>query len=97
MPLVSRPKGMTANPITKGIAVSAITEPSDPVHWISPAMAKFAPAPKKRPNEVQKAKAVARISVGYCSGSHRLYMAKLPPARPKKNKTIRNGLSPWGK
>ena len=54
-------------------------------------------APRKRPKEVQKAKALARISVGYCSGSHRLYMAKLPPARPRKNRTIRNGCNPCGR
>ena len=32
LPLVSRAKGMIANPITNGMAVSAITEPKDPVH-----------------------------------------------------------------
>ena len=37
------------------------TEPAD--GSISPAMAKLAPAPRKRPKDVQKAKAVARISV----------------------------------
>ena len=43
-----------------GIAVRAITEPSEPHHWISPAMTKLAPAPRKRPKDVQKAKRVAK-------------------------------------
>ena len=62
--------------------------------WISAAMAKFAPAPRKRPKQVQKAKAVARIAVLYCSGSHRLKMAKLPPASPKKNRIAMKGVKP---
>src|SRR5262249_37449360 len=96
-PRVSRAKGMTARPRTKGIAVRAMTWPRDPVQAIKPAMAKFAAAPMKRPKLVQKAKAVARMVVVYCPGSQRLNMAKFPPARPKKNRMTRKGVSPFGK
>ena len=45
------------------------------------------PAPPKRAKEVEKAKALARHSVGYCSGSQRVYTAKLAPPKPRKNRT----------
>jgi hypothetical protein len=45
-------------------------------------MPKFTIAPKKRPTDVQNAKAVARTRVSNCSGSHSEKRAKLPP---KKN------------
>ena len=50
----------------------------------------------KAAKEVQKAKAVARISVPYCSGSHRLKIAKLPPDKPRKNSIVMKGVQPVG-
>ena len=48
------------------------------------------PAPAKRPTEVANANALARQSVGYCSGSQSVYIAKFAPPMPRKNRTTKN-------
>jgi len=73
------------------MAVMATGFPSVPIRPTRAPIAKFTPAAMNRPNEVVNAKAVARTDVSYCSGSHRLKMAKLPPKNPKKNSTVMNG------
>src|ERR1051326_2378917 len=51
------------------------------------------PAPANRPIDVANAKALARQSVVYCSGSHSVYIAKFAPPRPRKNNTRKNHAS----
>lgn len=70
--------------MAKAIAVIATGTPSEP-KWRTPAPTrKVMPAPPKRANDV--AKALARHSVGYCSGSQSVYTAKLAPPSPRKNR-----------
>src|SRR3954471_16109611 len=71
-PRVSVPRGRRARPTRKATEVRAT---GTPMVWkrATPAPTrKVIPAPANRPTEVAKAKAVARHSVGYCSGSHRV-------------------------
>ena len=76
--------------MAKAMPVSATGVPSEP-KWRTPAPTKnVIPAPMKRAKDVEKAKALARHSVGYCSGSHRVYTEKLAPPRPRKNRQTKN-------
>src|ERR1700722_12042225 len=71
-PLVSSPHGVRSRPAAKAIAVRATGVPMLP-KWRTPAPTrKVIAAPMKRAKEVEKAKALARHSVGYCSGSQRV-------------------------
>src|SRR5471032_1479637 len=75
-------------------AVSAIGMPSVPKWLTAIPRHRLTPAAKNRPIDVEKANAVARIEVGYCSGNHSAYMAALPPPNPMKNDSAMNGTSP---
>ena len=70
---------MMKSPTTKATAVSARGRPSVLVCSTAAPSKKFTPAPTNRPNDVQKANAVARTRVSNCSGNQRLKSAKLPP------------------
>ena len=48
------------------------------------------PTPTNRPTELMNAIALARQSVGYCSGSHSVYIAKLAPPNPSRNMQTKN-------
>ena len=97
-PLVSWPKGNSSKPTTKASEVSAT---GVPMVWkcATPAPTKNVnPAPRNLPTEVAKANALPRHSVGYCSGNQSVYMAKLAPPRPRKNRHTKNRFSvPVGK
>src|SRR5207244_11071579 len=84
-PRVSSLSGTRRSPITKARAVDATGIPIEPT-WRTPAPTRnVIPAPQKRAKEVANAKALARHSVGYCSGSHSVYTEKLAPPKPRKN------------
>lgn len=90
LPRVSAANGIRSSPSAKAIEVMATGVPSDP-KWRTPAPTrKVIPAPPNRANEVENAKALARHSVGYCSGSQRVYTAKLAPPNPRKKRQTKN-------
>src|SRR5271163_2422723 len=89
-PRVSAPSGVSSRPMAKAIPVSATGVPTEP-KWRTPAPTrKVIPAPAKRAKEVEKAKALARHSVGYCSGSQSVYTEKLAPPKPRKKRHTKN-------
>src|SRR5262245_3999850 len=97
LPVVSSPKGRSANPIRNAIDVSAT---GVPIVWNygTPARTRnVMPAPTNRPADVANANALARHSVGYCSGSHNVYIAKLAPPSPRNQSTTKNGTSAFGR
>src|ERR1700731_268962 len=69
---VSTANGISSNPKANAMEVIATGVPSDPKCRTPAPTRKVIPAAPKRANEVEKAKALARHSVGYCSGSHRV-------------------------
>src|ERR1700757_840187 len=85
-PAVSSPKGKRASPSMNATQVSAT---GAPILWKyeTPAPTRnVIPAATKRPIEIASANALARHSVGYCSGSQSVYIAKLAPLNPKKGR-----------
>ena len=81
------------------IAVSATGYPSVP-HLAIPAPTRnVIPAPANRANDVANANALARHSVGYCSGNQIVYTAKFAPPNPSANNPNPNHsmLIPGGK
>src|ERR1700678_3570540 len=89
-PRVSAAKGIRSNPRAKATELIAPGVPRDPKGRTPAPTRKVIPAPPKRANDVEKAKALARHSVGYCSGSQRVYTAKLAPPSPRKNRQTKN-------
>src|SRR5215472_12017648 len=89
-PRVSAPKGTRSNPIAKAIEVSATGIPKEPYQCTPAPTRNVIPAPAKRANEVENANALARHSVGYCSGSQSVYTAKFAPPNPRKNRQAKN-------
>src|SRR5436190_3631215 len=97
LPRVSSPKGRRSRPTKNAIEVSATGVPMVWKYVTPKPTRKVMPAPTNRPADVAKANALARQSVGYCSGSHSVYIAKLAPPRPRKNSTMKNGASAFGR
>src|SRR5690348_4850790 len=89
-PRVSAPKGMSNKPIANAIEVNATGIPSEPYRWTPAPTRNVIPAPAKRAIEVENANALARHSVGYCSGSHSVYTAKFAPPNPRKKRQTKN-------
>src|SRR5580658_2559127 len=90
VPRVSAANGIRSSPSAKATEVIATGVPSDPKCRTPAPTRKVIPAPPNRANEVEKAKALARHSVGYCSGSQRVYTAKLAPPNPRKKRQTKN-------
>src|SRR5208282_1228414 len=94
-PFVSCPNGSTSSPTAKAMEVSAT---GMPIVWkcLTPAPTRnVKPAPKNLPTDVAKAKALPRHSVGYCSGSHNVYMAKLAPPSPRNHRATKNQVNAY--
>src|ERR1700691_5369733 len=72
LPRVSAAKGISSRPSAKAIEVSATGIPSEPKCRTPAPTRNVIPAPPKRAKDVENANALARHSVGYCSGSHRV-------------------------
>jgi hypothetical protein len=71
-PRVSSPNGIRSSASAKAIEVIATGVPSEPKCRTPAPTRKVIPAPPNRANEVENANALARHSVGYCSGSQRV-------------------------
>src|SRR5689334_3972120 len=89
-PRVSVPKGTSSKPIAKAIDVSATGIPSEPYRCTPAPTRNVIPAPANRAREVENANALARHSVGYCSGSQIVYTAKFAPPNPRKKRQTKN-------
>src|SRR5208283_4785754 len=94
-PRVSAPKGVSTSPMAKAMPVSATGVPIDPKCRTPAPTRNVIPAPANRANEVEKAKALARHSVGYCSGNHSVNTEKFAPPSPRKNRQTKNQGNPF--
>src|SRR5579872_3464594 len=94
LPLVSSPKGTSANPSRK---INADIATGIPIVWkwrIPMPTRNVKPAAVKRPKLVMKAKALARHSVLYCSGSQKEYTMKFAPPKPSSTEhTINHAMA----
>src|SRR5262249_38825565 len=94
-PRVSTPQGNRKMPTRNASEVKATGVPMEAMRPTAQPTRRVTPAPRKRPEEVAKPKALPRHSVRYCSGSHSEYMAKFAPPKPSTARLARNHARAW--